>query len=166
MNIYQIKLISVFFVFFVLWVIMIFTIDKSYFIYKWVVILFILSVIIMCVITSNYKKLSFFLVLMVSIIIIFILSIKNHDRNYYKRLFNKYERCQGFNYKVEEKLGVKNKKYTGIISCSLYGDSSKPEFKQKYLSNVSKNADMIKKYIPGWVIRVYVAKNIMKQMNI
>jgi len=96
---------------------------------------------------------------MLSIIIIFILCIKNHDRNYYKRLFNKYERCQGFNYKVGEKLGVKNKNYTGIISCSLYGDSSKPEFKQKYLSNISKNADMVKKYIPGWVIRVYVAKN-------
>ena len=164
MNIYQIKLWSVFFVFLVLWFIMIFTVKQSYFVYKWIRILFILAVIIMCVITSNYKKLLIFLVLLLSIILIFMLCIKYHDRNYYKRLLNKYERCHGFNYKVEKKLGDKNKNYTGVISCSLYGDSNKDGFKQKYLSNISKNANIVKKYMPGWVIRVYVAKNIHKDI--
>jgi hypothetical protein len=165
MNIYQIKLLSVFLLFLVLWFTIVFTINKSYFVYKWSRILFILAVIIMCVITSNYKKLAFFLVVFISVILIFSICFFYNNRNYYKRLANKYERCQGFDYKVYKKLGVKtNKNYTGIISCSLYGDSNKPGFKQKYLSNISKNANKVKEYMPDWVIRVYVAKNMHKDI--
>jgi hypothetical protein len=143
-----------------LWMVIILSVKKSYSAYRYILLSATIAIIIMSIYIPydcKWKRLRYTIGIFLFVISIYIFL---DPRNYVKRIINKYQVCDGVKYKEEKIYNYKGRDRVGTVSATLYGDTDKPGFKERYIAKIPEIAKSIEKHMPGWVFRIYIDKNI------
>lgn len=88
-------------------------------------------------------------------------------RNQHIRILGDLSKCTSPRknaFQVENKLNIHDKA-KGILSISLFGNTKKEGFRQRYIDPIIYNAKKINSILPGWVIRVYLSPEITEDIQ-